>query len=111
MAPVADGSLVGTNGTERVRVVRPSRVRVFMDLIAEPVRIVVSFWQVVSSFSSNLYVPWPSLYYSLAQSLNVVSLQFLKLPAVSCVQPEVSFFTSARAHGLRVCASPAALTR
>ncbi len=40
---------------------RPSRVRVFFDLIAEPVRIVVSFWQIVSSFSGNLYVPWPSL--------------------------------------------------
>jgi hypothetical protein len=35
----------------------------------------------VSSFSANLYVPWPSIYYALANSLNVVSLQFLKLPA------------------------------
>ena len=49
--------------------------------------------QVVSSFSSSLYVPWPSLYYALANSLNVVSLQFLKLPAISCIQPGVSFLT------------------
>jgi hypothetical protein len=48
---------------------------------------------VVSSFSSNLYVPWPSLYYALSNSLNVVSLQFLRLPAISCIQPEVSFLT------------------
>ena len=47
----------------------------------------------MSSFSSNLYVPWPSIYYALANSLNVVSLQFLKLPAISCVQPAVSFYT------------------
>lgn len=71
--------------------------------------------QIVSSFSANLYVPcvpasmqlfvcfqltvfacvrrWPSIYYALANSLNVVSLQFLKLPAIACVQPEVSFYT------------------
>ena len=56
-------------------------------------RIIISFWQVVSSFSSNLYVPWPNVYYALASSLNVVSLQFLNLPAVSCIKPEVSFLT------------------
>ena len=37
--------------------------------------------RIVSSFSANLYVPWPSIYYALANSLSVVSLQFLKLPA------------------------------
>ena len=56
-------------------------------------RIIISFWQVVSSFSNNLYVPWPNVYYALASSLNVVSLQFLKLPAISCIQPQVSFLT------------------
>ena len=70
--------------------------------------------QVVSSFSGNLYVPWPSICacrrdgfaarlrvltsappadYALANTLNVASLQFLKLPDIACVQPEVSFFT------------------
>jgi hypothetical protein len=76
-----------------VRVQRPNRVHLFLDMVAEPARIVIGFWQIVSSFSSNLYVPWPSIYYALANSLNVVSLQFLKLPAISCVQPAVSFFT------------------
>ena len=76
-----------------VRVQRPNRVNLFLDMVAEPARIVIGFWQIVSSFSSNLYVPWPSIYYALANSLNVVSLQFLKLPAISCVQPAVSFFT------------------
>ena len=76
-----------------VQVQRPSRVRVFFDLIGEPIRIVVSFWQVVSSFSSTMYVPWPSIYYALASTLNVTSLQFLRLPAISCVQPGVSFLT------------------
>ena len=62
-------------------------------VIGEPVRIIISFWQVVSSFSNSLYVPWPNVYYALASSLNVVSLQFLKLPAISCIQPQVSFLT------------------
>ncbi len=77
----------------RIRVQRPGRLRVALDLVAEPLRIVVTFWQIVTSFSSSLYVPWPSIYHSLSNSLNVVSLQFLKLPAFSCVQPEVSFYT------------------
>ena len=47
--------------------------------------------QIVSSFSSSLYVPWPTVYYALANKLSVVSLQFLKLPTLACVQPEVSF--------------------
>jgi hypothetical protein len=55
--------------------------------------VVVSFWQVVSSFSGNLYVPWPSLYYALSNSLDVVSLQFLQLPSIACIQPDVSFLT------------------
>ncbi len=42
----------------------------------------------MSSFSANLYVPWPEIYYSLANRLSVVSLQFLKLPTLACVQPE-----------------------
>jgi hypothetical protein len=56
-------------------------------------RLAVSFWQVVSSFSSTMYVPWPSVYYALASSLNVASLQFLNLPAISCISPGVSFLT------------------
>jgi hypothetical protein len=81
-----------TNGREsstahvRVRVQRPTRVAVLMELVSKPLRIIISFWQcvgtrvacglhvppltfhrvcacrVVSSFSSNLYVPWPSIY-------------------------------------------------
>jgi hypothetical protein len=54
---------------------RPSRVKVFVQTVGTLLKIIVSFWQVVSSFSSNLYVPWPSIYYNLANSLNVVSLQ------------------------------------
>jgi hypothetical protein len=81
--------------THVVVVERPSRVKVFFDLIGEPIRVVgaclsvraaccfcalsdarcarrrpaVSFWQVVSSFSSTMYVPWPSVYYALASTL------------------------------------------
>ena len=40
-----------------------------------------------------MYVPWPSIYYALASTLNVASLQFLRLPSISCVQPDVSFLT------------------
>ena len=36
-------------------------------------------------------MPWPSIYYALANTLNVASLQFLKLPAIACIQPEVEF--------------------
>jgi hypothetical protein len=85
----------------RIRVQRPSRIMVFIDVIQEPVRVVIGFWQIVSSFSGNLYVPWPSIYYALANALSVVSLQFLQLPAISCVQPEVSFFTGTRARAQR----------
>ena len=53
----------------------------------------VSSPQIVSSFSANLFVPWPSIYFALANALSVVSLQFLKLPDVACVQPDISFFT------------------
>ena len=38
-------------------------------------------------------MPWPSLYYALSNSLSVVSLQFLQLPAIACIQPDVSFYT------------------
>lgn len=48
--------------------------------------------QVVSSFNNTLAVPWPSVYYSLANALSVVSLQMLKLPNIACIEPEVSFY-------------------
>jgi hypothetical protein len=112
-APDAEGEAVAR---PHVKVQRPSRISVVLDLISKPLRIIISFWQIVSSFSSNLYVPWPSIYCaslscargtpgcvltpvfllrcadSLANSLEVVSLQFLKLPALACVQPELSFY-------------------
>ncbi len=49
----------------------------------------MSFWQIVSSFSSNLYVPWPSIYYALSSSLNVVSLQVRTLQMCCNVYPTV----------------------
>lgn len=73
---------------------RQTRTGVIMGALGEPVRIVISFWQLVSSFNSSLAVPWPALYTHLASSLNVVSLQFLKLPAISCLQPQQSFLTT-----------------
>jgi hypothetical protein len=49
--------------------------------------------QIISSFSANLYVPWPSIYYALANALNVVSLDFLRLPDIACLDPGVSYYT------------------
>ena len=37
-------------------------------------------------------MPWPSIYYSLANALNVVSLDFLRLPNIACLDPGVSFY-------------------
>ena len=71
----------------------PTRVQVLLETLGQPVKIIISFWQIVSSFSNNLAVPWPSVYYSLASSLSVTSLQFLRLPQINCIQPQVSFFT------------------
>ena len=38
-------------------------------------------------------MPWPSIYYSLANALNVVSLDFLRLPDIACLDPGVSYYT------------------
>ncbi len=76
----------------RRRIKRGSRLDALFDVLAEPIRIIVSFWQVVSSFNNNLAVPWPSLYYALANALTVVSLQLLHLPNIACIQPEVSWY-------------------
>ena len=68
----------------------------------------------VSSFSNNLCaccadctacvsgsdlpatadVPWPNIYYALANTLSVASLSFMRLPALNCIRPQLSFFTS-----------------
>jgi hypothetical protein len=87
-----------------------------LDVIAEPVRIIISFWQIVSSFNNSLAVPWPAVYCallavgvcmvvcgrvltslprslspdSMTEALSVVSLQLLRLPTVACIQPEVA---------------------
>ena len=60
----------------------------------------------MSSFSNNLYVPWPSIFYALSRALNVTSLQFLKLPAFSCVRPQVSWLTVYNGAVLCVHAAP-----
>ncbi len=80
-----------------------SKLHALLEVVQEPLRITIGFWQIVSSFSQNLFVPWPAIYYNLASTLNVVSLKFLQIPALSCVQPAVGFYT-ARAE--RALASP-----
>ena len=39
-------------------------------------------------------MPWPSIYYALANTLSVASLSFMRLPAINCIRPQLSFYTS-----------------
>jgi hypothetical protein len=103
--PTLDGDDASAATHVRVRVQRPTRVAVLLELVSKPLRIIISFWQcvhptsfsrarmphvrsrgpnssqrngffacrVVSSFSSNLYVPWPSIY--CAYNLALVALR------------------------------------
>ena len=64
----------------------------FREVAAEPLRVIVGFWQVISSFSGTLYVPWPTVYYHYASGVDVTRLEFLKMPKLACITPEVSFF-------------------
>ena len=64
----------------------------FREVAAEPLRVIVGFWQVISSFSDTLYVPWPAVYYHYSSGIDVARLQFLALPKLACITPEPSFF-------------------
>lgn len=62
------------------------------ELILSPARVLLSFWQIISSFSGSLYVPWPAVYYHVSSAVNVTRLNFISILSIACASPQLSFF-------------------
>lgn len=73
----------------------------FQKNVLVPFRIFVDLLQIVTSFSTVLSVPWPSTFEIIVGQVGTaVNLEASRLPTVSCVRPDPSFYTIFKAYTL-----------
>ena len=56
-------------------------------------KIVLNFYQVVSTFLKSLDVPWPAIFGSLMARVSVVNLNLVQLPKTACLNPSPNFYS------------------
>ena len=55
-------------------------------------KIIVSFYQVTSTFTQNFNIEWPDLYAEVSRVISFANLNFLQLPGVNCIMDQPSFY-------------------
>ena len=63
-----------------------------LEMVSEPLTIVVESLQIVSSFQRTMHINWPPLYFHIMAKLNIVNFSFLRFPNTACATPAVSFY-------------------
>lgn len=56
------------------------------------IRIGITFFQLVISFASTFSIKWPRIFNDIVQSIKFIALDFLRLPAVACIRPDIMFY-------------------
>ena len=63
-----------------------------LEMVSEPLTIVVESLQIVSSFQRTMHINWPPLDFHIMAKLNIVNFSFLRFPNTACATPAVSFY-------------------
>ena len=56
-------------------------------------KVLLSFYQIVSTFLKSLSVPWPRSFVTVFARISVVNLQLVQLPKTACLNPNPSYYT------------------
>jgi len=55
-------------------------------------KILVNFYQIVSTFIKSLDIPWPSAFTVIMSKVNIINLNLVQLPAAACLNPSPSYY-------------------
>lgn len=71
---------------------------------SEPLRVVTTCVQIVSSFQRTMRIPWPRVYYDVSSRLSFLDLNFMRLPRAACAAPSSNFYATFNGTTLSVTA-------
>jgi hypothetical protein len=75
-----DGDGEGDLGADQLM----EAARSFVFAVLRPVKILINFFQIVSSFIGTLDVPWPRYFFVIMSRVNVVNINLVQLPRTGC---------------------------
>ena len=63
-----------------------------LDRLLGYVKVLISFYQIVSTFIHSLDIPWPNVFKAIMSRVSLINLNLLQLPKAACLNPSVSFY-------------------
>ena len=55
-------------------------------------KILINFYQIVSTFLRSLDVPWPHIFVSVMGKVNIINLNLVHLPKAACMSPNTTYY-------------------
>lgn len=55
-------------------------------------KILINFYQIVSTFIRSLDIPWPSAFTVVMSKVNIINLNLVQSPAAACLNPSPSYY-------------------
>jgi len=55
-------------------------------------KIVINFYQIVSTFIRSLDIPWPHVFITTMGKISIINLNLVRLPKAACLSPEPSYY-------------------
>jgi hypothetical protein len=86
-----DGAAAVDAATEAERVLEA--LNELLGAALKPLKIVVNFFQIVTSFRNTLDVPWPRVYFAIMARVGVINRNFIRLPVAACLRPNMSYYS------------------
>ena len=63
-------------------------------------KILINFYQIVSTFLRSLDVPWPHIFVSVMGKVNIINLNLVHLPKAACMSPNTTYYEEFQGYTL-----------
>ena len=63
-----------------------------LDKVQKYGKILINFYQIVSTFLRSLDIPWPHVFVTVMGKVNVINLNLVHLPKAACMSPNTSYY-------------------
>ena len=63
-------------------------------------KILINFYQIVSTFLRSLDVPWPHIFVSVMGKVNIINLNLVHLPKAACMSPNTNYYEEFQGYTL-----------
>ena len=68
------------------------KARRFLEKAQKYAKIVINFYQIVSTFIRSLDIPWPHVFVTTMGKVSLINLNLVRLPKAACLTPQPSYY-------------------